>query len=173
MIRLNRLIESDQEHDNLLEIDLAHRQKCRFRASLQDGRAVEVFVPRGTVLQDGDLLAANCGLKVRVIAAAEWLSVCAVQDALAFAKACYHLGNRHVPLQIHAGVLKFQHDHVLDDMLRGFGLTVKREMAPFQPENGAYSGGHAHGHAHGHSAQNAAQTSAHKPTGGAHAHSHR
>jgi urease accessory protein len=68
-----------------------------------------------------------------------------------FARACYHLGNRHVPLQVGHGWLRYQNDYVLDDMLRQLGLDVKHEQAPFEPENGAYGehGGHSHGHSHG------------------------
>ena len=65
--------------------------------------------------------------------------------------ASYHLGNRHVPLQIAPGRLRYQHDHVLDDMVRGMGLEVTVEEAPFEPEPGAYGGHHtSHGHGHRH-----------------------
>ena len=84
---------------------------------------------------------------VVVRAAAEPVSEVCCGDPLLFARACYHLGNRHVPLQIDDGRLRYQHDHVLDDMLRGLGLQVGFAEAPFEPEPGAY-GGSAHGHAH-------------------------
>ncbi|MOA31878.1 Urease accessory protein UreE [compost metagenome] len=84
---------------------------------------------------------------VQVIAASETVSTMHCCDPLQLARACYHLGNRHVPLQIAADFVRYQHDHVLDDMLRGFGLEVQLEQAPFEPEAGAYqSGGHSHSH---------------------------
>jgi urease accessory protein len=69
------------------------------------------------------------------------------EDAWQLARASYHLGNRHVALQIGRGWVRYQHDHVLDDMVRGLGLTVTIEQAPFEPEAGAYGGAHTH-HAH-------------------------
>lgn len=88
---------------------------------------------------------------VEVIAADETVSTVRSDDAVLLARACYHLGNRHVPLQVEAGWCRYLHDHVLDDMVRGLGLSVETETAPFQPEPGAYggsSGGHTHGHHH-------------------------
>ncbi|GAB4512235.1 MAG: hypothetical protein Tsb0020_30200 [Haliangiales bacterium] len=96
------------------------------------------------MLRDGDRLRTDTGLVVRVVAAAEALSVVRVSGARALARACYHLGNRHVPVEIGADWARYQRDHVLDDMLRGLGLEVRHEEAPFQPEAGAYGGGHHH-----------------------------
>lgn len=164
MIELLSLEKSPCSIGGQLRLDLGQRVKCRLRATLEDGREVGLFLPRGSVLKDGDLLKSRCGIVVQVIAADELLSVCAVDEPLLFARACYHLGNRHVPLQIQAGVLSYQHDHVLDDMLRGFGLLVESKMAPFQPENGAYSNGHSTGHSHAHGHEHS--------HGHGHAHSH-
>jgi len=130
------------------------RQRSRIRTRLDDGREVGVFLSRGEILQDGDRLAAEDGRCVRVVAAAEDVAVARSLDAHVLARACYHLGNRHVPLQIGADCVRFQPDHVLEDMLRELGLAVGRETSSFQPEPGAYSqGGHSHspGHAHEHS----------------------
>ena len=80
----------------------------------------------------------------------ENVSTAAIEDATLFARACYHLGNRHVPLQIGTGFLRFQEDYVLDDMLHGLGVHVQHEQAPFEPENGAYAPGTGHGHSHAH-----------------------
>ena len=109
-----------------------------------------MFLERGQVLRDGDLLASADGLVVQVRAAAEPVSEVACPDPLLLARACYHLGNRHVPLQIREGRLRYQHDHVLDEMLRGLGLHPRFSEAPFEPEPGAY-GGSAHGHGQDHS----------------------
>jgi urease accessory protein len=127
------------------------RQKSRLRCHLDEGTEVGVVLERGTVMRGGDLLQASDGRVVQVVAAPEGLSVIATDDALLLSRAAYHLGNRHVPLQIGPGMLCFLHDHVLDDMLRGLGLPVRFEMQPFEPEGGAY-GRHdpAHVHAHSH-----------------------
>lgn len=124
------------------------RQKSRFRARLTDGVEVGVFLDRGLILRDGDCLRAEDGRLVRVEAAAETVSTLRTSDPTLLARACYHLGNRHVPLQIGAGFARYRHDHVLDAMVRGLGLDVVPEEAPFEPEAGAYGGGHAHAHAH-------------------------
>jgi len=132
------------------------RQRSRFRARLDDGREVAVVLPRGGVLRHGDLLVGECGLGVEVCAAAETLSEARTQDPDLFARACYHMGNRHVPLQIAPGQLRFQPDHVLGAMLQALGLELTSVEAPFDPEAGAYGGGHGHGgsdsesHSHGH-----------------------
>jgi len=86
---------------------------------------------------------------VQVLAAPERVSTVRCADPLLLARAAYHLGNRHVPLQIEAGFLRYQHDHVLDEMVRGLGLEVLIEQAPFEPEAGAYQSA-PHGHAHDH-----------------------
>ena len=88
---------------------------------------------------------------IRVLAAPETVSTVRCADPHLLARAAYHLGNRHVPLQIDPGLLRYQHDHVLDDMLRGLGLTVETEQAPFEPEAGAYqSAPHSHSHGNDH-----------------------
>ena len=125
------------------------RGRARLRATLSDGREVAVRLPRGGLLRDGDGLASPDGLKVRVCAAAETISRVECADPLALARACYHLGNRHVALQIEPGQVSYLHDHVLDAMLAGLGLGARVVEAPFEPEPGAY-GGSGHGHAHGH-----------------------
>ncbi len=125
------------------------RQKSRLRARLASGAEVGLFLERGVVLRGGDLLLAEDGTVVEVVAALETVSTVKESDAARLARAAYHLGNRHVPVEIGAEWLRYGHDHVLDDMVRGLGLTVVVEQAPFEPEAGAY--GHSHGHGHGHS----------------------
>ena len=141
--------DSDAQHTVTLPFDT--RQKSRFRAQLDSGEEIGVILPRGTVLREGDCLGNENGeLQVRVRAADEAVSTVRVDDGLLLARAAYHLGNRHVPLQITANYLRYQHDHVLDDMLKQMGLDVVCEQAPFEPEAGAYSGGHGHHHSHDH-----------------------
>ena len=129
------------------------RQKSRLRTSLDDGREVGLMLPRGEILRGGDCLRAENGLTIRVIAAEESVSSVSSSNSLLLQKACYHLGNRHVPLQITGDGLCYQQDHVLDQMVESLGLTVNHVMASFEPESGAY---HSHGlslkhsHEHGH-----------------------
>lgn len=128
-------------------LPLDQRIKSRLRVTLDDGRDAGVFLNRGDTLKHGDYLRSEEGEIVQVVAANETVSTVSCDDPLLLARACYHLGNRHVPLQIATGKLCYQHDHVLDDMLRGLGLTVATAQAPFEPEPGAY-GGSAAGHDH-------------------------
>ena len=123
------------------------RNKSRFRARLEGGEEVAVKLPRGTVLAHGDRLLTDEGESYEIVAADESLSVATTDDPLLFARAAYHLGNRHVPLELGGGRLAYQHDHVLDDMLRRLGLSVTHENARFEPESGAYGHSH-HGHSH-------------------------
>ena len=132
-------------------LDVDSRIKSRLRVTLDDGREAGLMLERGHLLRGGELLADADGSQlIRVVAAPETVSTVRCADPHLLARAAYHLGNRHVPLQIEPGLLRFQHDHVLDDMLRGLGLTVEAEQAPFEPEAGAYqSAPHGHSHAHG------------------------
>jgi urease accessory protein len=130
-------------------VTLTYDQRCksRQRLRLDDGSEAALLLERGTVLPDGALLAADDGTVIAVKAAPETLSVVRAEDPLALARAAYHLGNRHVALQIEVGEVRYQHDHVLDDMVRALGLSVSAVKAPFQPEGGAY-GRHTHGGGH-------------------------
>lgn len=143
---------AEDTESRVLRLPFETRQKSRFRATLTDGTDAGVMLERGQVLRDGECLcAAGSGLVVRVEAAPEPVSEVHSTDSLLLLRAGYHLGNRHVPLQLGNGWLRYLHDHVLDDMLRGLGLTVAFAQAPFEPEAGAYAaGGHAHAHDHRH-----------------------
>jgi urease accessory protein len=125
------------------------RQKSRLRATLDDGREAGLMLTRGTLLRGGDLLRAADGTVVEVRAAPESVSTAFARDAELLTRAAYHLGNRHIAVQIGDTWLRYLHDHVLDHMLEQLGLRVSFEQAPFEPEAGAYDGqGHgAHAHA--------------------------
>jgi len=125
-----------------LTLTYQSRSKSRLLAKLDNGEDVGLFLARGRVLRGGDVLTGPEGLAVLIEAAPEAVSVVRTADALALARACYHLGNRHVALQIMAGELRYLADPVLDEMVRGLGLAVAGESAPFEPEAGAYSHGH-------------------------------
>ncbi|SEP11562.1 urease accessory protein UreE [Aquisalimonas asiatica] len=136
--------------DGVLRLPFDIRQKSRFRAALDDGTEVGVFLERGQILRDGDCLRTEDGRVVRVEAADESVSTVRCADPTLLARVCYHLGNRHVPLQIGHGFCRYRHDHVLDEMVHGLGVSPAAEQAPFEPEAGAYGGGHGHGHGHDH-----------------------
>lgn len=143
MLRLTELASAEQGADDALTLDFDARQKSRLLACTDKGVQVGLFLPRGTVMRAGTLLTGSAGFKVRVNAAPETLSIVRTDDPLLFARACYHLGNRHIALQILPGELRYLKDHVLDQMLTGLGLTVEHEVLAFEPEAGAY---HSHGH---------------------------
>jgi len=140
-----------------VELDWDVRQKSRFDATDSGGRTLGVFLPRGTVVRGGDVLVAEDGSLVRVLAAAQSvlkITHCANHGTpYDLIRAAYHLGNRHVPIELKPDHLKIEPDHVLADMLRAMHLIVHAVDEAFEPESGAYaSGGHAHAHAgHGHS----------------------
>jgi urease accessory protein len=136
--------------DVQLVLPFALRSRSRLRTALASGEEVGLLLARGTVLRGGDRLLAEDGRVVEVIAAAETVSKVRSSDPQLLCRASYHLGNRHVALQVGADWVCYLHDHVLDDMLRGFGLEVAVDEAPFEPEGGAYvAAGHAHAHSHG------------------------
>lgn len=151
MIQLTRQGVAAPDTDLTVTLTLDQRQRSRLRVILDDGREAGILLPRSTTLRDGDGLFTAEGLAVRVRAAVECLSRVDCTDALGMARAAYHLGNRHVALQIEPGRLYYPHDHVLDDLVRGLGFKVQVEERPFEPEPGAYQGqspGAGHGHAH-------------------------
>lgn len=134
-----------------LTLSFERRSRSRQRVVLDDGRAALLALPRGTVLRHGDALGSADGPTVRIQAAAETVSAASHADPTTLLRAAYHLGNRHVPVQIGPGWLGYLHDHVLDAMCRGLGLHVEVAQRPFEPEDGAYAGaGHRHGHGHSH-----------------------
>ncbi len=143
---------SQDENIKILYMNLDMRIRSRQRAVLEDGQEVGLFLERGSLIRGGDILINDASEKVKVLAADECVSTVYSDDALMLAKAAYHLGNRHVPLQIEQGWLRYQHDHVLDDMIQRMGLRIEVSHAPFEPEAGAYQqqGQHTHSHDHSH-----------------------
>jgi urease accessory protein len=133
-----------------LTLDFDGRRKSRQRIVLDSGATADLLLPRGTVLRQGDRLRGDDGSIIAVHAAAETLSVAATDDHLLLARVAYHLGNRHLPVEITSTGLQYQHDHVLDTMVQRLGLEVRVQEGPFQPEGGAYGGGHGHDHDHDH-----------------------
>jgi urease accessory protein len=150
MIELTQKLTEAATAETTLTLPLESRVKSRLHAELDDGREVGLFLERGIALKHGDLLSSNDGVIVEIIAGNETVSTVRCTDPLLLARASYHLGNRHVALQINPGQLRYLHDHVLDDMLIGLGLEVTVEQAPFEPESGAYGSAGSHHHHHEH-----------------------
>ena len=149
MIRVEKRLTVTKEHSASVCLPIDQRTRSRLKVTLDNGAEAGLFLPRGQILRDGDLLESTDGVVIRVEAAAETVSTVHSSNAHALARVCYHLGNRHVPLQIAATWARYQHDHVLDDMVAGLGLEVVVEQAPFEPEAGAYQSS-SHNHNHGH-----------------------
>ncbi|MEZ9190211.1 urease accessory protein UreE [Vibrio sp. 10N.222.52.C3] len=150
MIELTQLnTQMQNAPDGYLSLPIDSRIKSRLKVMLDDGRNAGLFLPRGHILRGGEQLSSECGLVVEVKAAPETVSTVYCEDLLLLTRVAYHLGNRHVPLQVEAGWVRYQHDHVLDEMVEGLGAIVTTEKQPFEPEGGAYggrSGGHHHHH---------------------------
>ena len=148
MLKITEKLEIPATHSASLTLPFEKRQKSRLRVSLDDKREAALMLERGSVLRHGDLLQTDNGLIIEVRAANEEVAVISTKDSILLARACYHLGNRHIPLQIGEGWLRFQRDHVLEEMVKSLGLAVKHESSPFEPEGGAYSGHSSHSHSH-------------------------
>ncbi len=136
-----------------VELDWDVRQKSRFAATDSAGRELGIFLPRGTLVRGGDVLVAEDGSMIRVIAAPQPVLVithCQHHGTpFDLTRAAYHLGNRHVPIELQPDHLKIEPDHVLADMLRAMHLIVTEQNLAFEPEGGAYAAGHGGGHSHG------------------------
>ncbi len=162
MLTVNKLIPGARGLAGVLlkraatvELDWDVRQKSRFDAVDTQGRPLGVFLPRGTVVRGGDALVAEDGSIVVVKAAPQPVLVvtpCPAHGSpFDLVRAAYHLGNRHVALELQSDHLKLEPDHVLADMLRAMHLIVNEQQAAFEPEGGAYAaGGHGHDHGHAH-----------------------
>jgi urease accessory protein len=126
-------------------LDFESRSKSRLLVRLDNGEQAALVMERGRLLRGGDQVTLEDGRLVEIIATDEPLNEASSDDPLSIAKAAYHLGNRHVALQIMNGRLRFLADHVLAEMVAGLGLNVTTLVAPFEPEAGAYGHSHAHG----------------------------
>jgi len=162
MIQVSKILPQGQgiapvllKRATTIELDWDVRQKSRFAATDSAGRELGIFLPRGTLVRGGDVLVAEDGSMVRVIAAPQPVLVithCQHHGTpFDLTRAAYHLGNRHVPIELQPDHLKIEPDHVLADMLRAMHLIVTEQSLPFEPEGGAYAAGHSGGHDHGHS----------------------
>ena len=188
MLTANKLLPQGQglsavllRRATTIELGWDVRQKSRFAATDSQGRALAVFLPRGQAVRGGDVLVAEDGSLIRVLAAPQkvlYITACAAHGTpFDLVRAAYHLGNRHVPIELQPDHLKIEPDHVLADMLRSMHMTVVEAAMPFEPEGGAYGGHvthdghshHAHGQIHGHAH---AHSHAHDQAHGSGEHSH-
>ena len=160
MIQVSKLLPQGQglapvllKRAATVELDWDVRQKSRFAATDSAGRELGIFLPRGTLVRGGDVLVAEDGSMVRVIAALQPVLVithCKNHGTpFDLTRAAYHLGNRHVPIELQPDHLKIEPDHVLADMLRAMHMIVTEQNLAFEPEGGAYAAGHGGGHSHG------------------------
>lgn len=147
MLLIQEYADNNEEASEFLELPFELRQKARFKATLASGTEVGLQLARGKILRSGEKLKAEDGSIVEIKAAPESVTTVTCNDPLQLAKICYHLGNRHVPLQVMQGQCRYLHDHVLDEMVLLLGGEVMCEKASFEPEAGAYAN---HSHA-GHS----------------------
>src|SRR6187549_3925143 len=162
MLQVNKILPGGQglapvllKRAATVELDWDVRQKSRFETTDSAGRTLGVFLPRGTAVRGGDVLVAEDGSMVRVLAAPQPVLVithCSEHGSpFDLLRAAYHLGNRHVPIELRPDHLKIEPDHVLAGMLRSMHLIVREAEEAFEPEGGAYgagSGGQGHSHSH-------------------------
>lgn len=161
MLNVGRLIAQGRGLSRVLlaraasvSLDWDKRSRSRFAVTDTHGRELAVFLARGTVVRGGDVLVAEDGSLVRVLAKEQPVLVvrrCPEHGGTAdLLRAAYHLGNRHIALELQAECLQLEPDHVLAELLRRMHLLVSEELAPFEPESGAYADEHTHRHAHAH-----------------------
>ncbi|GAA3533085.1 urease accessory protein UreE [Zobellella aerophila] len=150
MLRItHNLGQSARPAEDRLTLTFEVRQKGRFKTVSDNGTELGVFLERGQVLAQGDKLSSECGRIFEVVARPEPVITAHASGWPTFARACYHLGNRHVTLQLGECWLRFQPDHVLEHLAVHLGLRLEAGEASFHPESGAYQG-HQHEHSHGH-----------------------
>jgi urease accessory protein len=145
MLVVQRKLGAPAPHDAELVLPFDQRRKSRLRTTVAGGEEIGLFLARGAVLRGGEFLQADDGRVVRVVAADEDVFEVRCVDPSALARAAYHLGNRHTPVEVGIGWLRIGADEVLAGMLRGLGATVTALRAAFEPEAGAYGAGH-HSH---------------------------
>ena len=144
MLTLRERVAPRETVDALLILPFELRQKSRLATTLPDGEPVALMLERGAILRGGDCLRGDDGRHVRVVAADEDVMDARSDDATTLARVAYHLGNRHAPVEIGDGFVRFSRDGVLATMAEGLGATVTARRAPFEPEAGAYGGRHTH-----------------------------
>lgn len=147
MRRFGRVLAgSDEASLPKLTLPYDLRRKTRQLARLDDGEEIGLLLAPGTILKDGDILESTEGDRVRIAAAAEPVLFVTASDSEKLTRAAYHLGNRHIPVEIGTGFLRLEADPVLKEMLQQLDVSMEERKEAFNPESGAYGGGHRHGH---------------------------
>jgi urease accessory protein len=138
--RLGKIAELSAPHNILFTLPLCceERLKSRCRFDTPDGQSLFIHLKRGTILQDGDILQTQTGERIQIIAKPEPVLTVTAQDSYTLLRAAYHLGNRHVPIEITPHYLRLAPDAVLQQMLEQLGVEITAEIQPFHPEIGAY-----------------------------------
>lgn len=144
MLSIESLYEGPRPPSDHLELPFDYRVKSRLRALTERGVEIGLFLPRGTILRGGQKLMSRDGSVVGVRSATEALTEVRSADPRQLARAAYHLGNRHVAVQLGEGWLRIAADTVLGEMLAGMGFELRAVDAAFEPEGGAYAHGHQH-----------------------------
>jgi urease accessory protein len=144
MLTLRVRVASRAEVDVVLTLPFELRQKSRLATTLANGEPAALLLPRGAVLRGGECLRADDGRYARIVAADEDVMDARSGDVNTLARVAYHLGNRHAPVEIGDGFVRFAADTVLATMVEGLGASVTVHRAPFEPEVGAYGGHHTH-----------------------------
>jgi len=128
-----------------LELDHQQRRRVRGRAQLLDGTPVVLDLPRGTLLSPGEQLETETGARTTVRAASERVCVAAAANPRQLARLAYHLGNRHVAVQLDESTICFLQDPLLARMCAALGATVDYRSQAFEPESlGTGTAAHAH-----------------------------
>jgi len=151
MVRAVRVLPAGNWSGSAVDtVVLDYDQRHRRRMAMTAGAGTEFLLDLSDAvpLRDGDGLALEDGRVVRVEAAPEPLAEIHAHDAAELLRVAWHLGNRHLPAQLAAGVIRIRRDHVIEEMVEGLGAHVHHIDAPFDPEGGAYAHGHHHGHHH-------------------------
>ena len=141
-----RLSHSHDSVDDQVTLDHEIRDKGRFKVVSSKGNEVRVFLKRGKTLAIGEMLKTECGKLIEVVGSQEAVTEASCEDWQIFSKACYHLGNRHVKLQVGDRWLRIKPDAVLEQMLTLLGLSLSQKNIVFTPESGAYASGYYHHH---------------------------
>lgn len=153
MLTLTRRLPASGEAEVSLTLALTAEERTRSRHHFQhpDGSSVYLNLPRGTVLRDGDLLQSENGDRlIRIVAKSEPVLTVTAKTPLDLLRAAYHLGNRHVPVEVTTTYLRLSPDSVLEHLLHHLGVDIKSEILPFHPESGAYDHSHTQSHIHVH-----------------------
>ncbi len=143
MLEVQELALEGQPSDRLA-LTWESRRRSRLKARTEGGREVGLFLPRGTILTRGSLLRASDGSILGVEAAAEEVSVVTAEDPATLLRVAYHLGNRHLRIQVGPGFLRYRHDRSVDELVGALGAVITSEEAPFEPEGGTKD--HVHDH---------------------------